>query len=301
MGLLERFREGLSKSREGFVRRLDNLFYEGDIDEEFFEELEEALIMGDVGVETSLKLVEQLRQELQGKRIRERCAARELLVQKLTELLEAPQEEVEPPEPPLVIMLLGVNGSGKTTTAAKLAHLYREQGRKVLLVAGDTFRAAAIEQLQIWADRAGVELVKQQPGSDPSAVFYDALNAARARQMDVVIGDTAGRLHTKVNLMEELKKIYRVSERLVPGAPHCALLVLDATTGHNGLAQAATFSEAVPVTGLVLTKLDGTARGGIVAAVKDTLGIPVRYAGIGEKMEDLTPFDAETFARALLE
>lgn len=300
MSLLERFKAGLTRSRAGFARRLDHLFKEGEINEEFYQELEEALITGDVGVETSLKLVEQIRQETSRARLRERSAVRELLVQKLTDLLATPEAEIMPEEPPRVILLVGVNGAGKTTTAAKLAYLYRQQNQKVLLVAGDTFRAAAIDQLQIWADRAGVDLVRQQPGSDPSAVFYDAINAARARQAGVVIGDTAGRLHTKVNLMEELKKIYRVIGRLHPGAPHQVLLILDATTGHNGIAQAARFHEAVPVTGVILTKLDGTARGGIVVAVRDALNIPVRYIGIGEKMEDLTPFDASTFAQALL-
>lgn len=300
MSLLERFKAGLTRSREGFVRRLDHLFKDGEINEEFYQELEEALITGDVGVETSLKLVEQIEKEASRARLKERSAVRELLAQKLTELLAAPEAEHKSEDPPRVILLVGVNGAGKTTTAAKLAHLYRQQGQKVLLVAGDTFRAAAIDQLQIWADRAGVDLVRQQPGSDPSAVFYDAINAARARQAGVVIGDTAGRLHTKVNLMEELKKIHRVINRLHPGAPHQVLLVLDATTGHNGIAQAARFNEAVPVTGVVLTKLDGTARGGIVVAVRDTLNIPVRYVGIGEKMEDLTPFDAAAFAQALL-
>ncbi|HOL17715.1 MAG TPA: signal recognition particle-docking protein FtsY [Bacillota bacterium] len=300
MSLLERFKAGLARSRQGFARRLDFLFKEGELNEAFYQELEEALIAGDVGVETSLKLVEQLRQDAARNRLKEREAVRELLLQKLTEILTAPEEEPAPIEPPLVILLVGVNGSGKTTTAAKLARLYREQGRKVLLVAGDTFRAAAIDQLQVWADRAGVDLIRQQPGSDPSAVFYDAINAARARQVDVVIGDTAGRLHTKVNLMEELKKIHRVIGRLHPGAPHQVLLVLDATTGQNGIAQAARFNEAVPVTGVVLTKLDGTARGGIVVAVRETMNIPVRYIGVGEKMEDLAPFDPSAFTRALL-
>ncbi|MEW5785399.1 MAG: signal recognition particle-docking protein FtsY [Bacillota bacterium] len=300
MSLLERFKEGLARSREGFVRRLDYLFGDGEIDEAFYLELEETLITGDVGVETSLKLVERLRDEVSRARLKERSAARELLVKLISGLLAEPAAEPAAEPRPLVILLVGVNGAGKTTTAAKLARRFRDEGRKVLLVAGDTFRAAAVEQLEIWAERAGVDLVKQQAGSDPSAVFFDALNAALARQVDVVIGDTAGRLHTKTNLMEELKKINRVVGRVVPGAPHRVLLVLDATTGHNGLVQAARFHEAVAVTGVVLTKLDGTARGGIVVAVRDALNLPVRYIGIGEKMEDLEPFQAEEFARALL-
>lgn len=300
MNLVERFKTGLARSKEGFLRRLDLLFRGGELNDDFYEALEEALILGDVGVEASLKLVEQLRRELNRRKVRERSQAKEILTQEIAALLTGPQEPVKPDREPLVILLIGVNGSGKTTTAAKLAHRYRREGNEVLLVAGDTFRAAAIEQLQIWAERAGVAMIKQQPGSDPSAVFYDALNAARARQVDVVIGDTAGRLHTKVNLMEELKKINRVIGRVQPGAPHRVLLVIDATTGHNGIAQAARFNEAVPVTGLVLTKLDGTARGGIVVGMQDILKVPVCYVGVGEKLEDLLPFEAEDFARALL-
>lgn len=300
MGILERFKNGLARSRAGFIRHLDHLFGEGELNEAFYQELEEILITGDVGVEASLKLVGQLKEESHRAGLRERAAARDLLVKTLTELLDVPANETVPSEGPLVILMIGVNGSGKTTTAAKLAYRYRKEGCKVLLVAGDTFRAAAIEQLQVWADRAGVDLVRQQPGSDPSAVFFDALNAAQARGTDVIIGDTAGRLHTKVNLMEELKKINRVIGRRLPGAPHRVLLVIDATTGHNGIAQAARFNEAVPVTGIVLTKLDGTARGGIVAGVQDKMKIPVSYIGIGEKMEDLEPFHAEEFARALI-
>ncbi len=202
---------------------------------------------------------------------------------------------------PHVILLVGVNGSGKTTSAAKLANLYKQEGKSVLLVAGDTFRAAAIEQLEIWAERAGVELIKQQAGSDPSALFFDAMNSARARNIDLVIGDTAGRLHNKFNLMEELNKINRVVGRCQEGAPHQVLLVLDATTGQNAVAQAKSFNQSLPVSGLILTKLDGTARGGIVVSIQDSLGIPVRYVGLGEKMEDLAPFEPDQFARALLE
>jgi fused signal recognition particle receptor len=200
-----------------------------------------------------------------------------------------------------VILLVGVNGSGKTTSAAKLANLYRCEGKKVLMVAGDTFRAAAVEQLEVWAQRAGVDLIKQQAGSDPSALFFDAMNSARAREFDVVIGDTAGRLHNKFNLMEELNKIYRVIGRNIPGAPHQVLLVIDATTGQNAMTQAKSFNEALPLSGLILTKLDGTARGGIVVGIQDSLDIPVRYIGTGEKMEDLAPFNAEDFVNALMD
>lgn len=300
MNLAERFKDGLAKSKAGFLRQLDHLFHEGELNEEFYEALEESLILGDVGVEATLKLIEQLRREVGRRHVRERNQAREILIQEIASMLSLSENWVKPDPGPLVIMLVGVNGSGKTTTAAKLAHLYRQEGKEVLLVAGDTFRAAAIDQLQIWAKRAGADLIKQQPGSDPSAVFFDALNAARARQIDVVIGDTAGRLHTRVNLMEELKKINRVIGRVQPGAPHRVLLVIDATTGHNGIAQAASFNEAVPVTGLVLTKLDGTARGGIVIGIQDILKVPVCYVGVGENLEDLLPFEAADFARALL-
>ena len=299
MSLVERFKAGLVRSKEGFLRSLDLLFRGGELNDEFYETLEETLILGDVGVETTLKLVEQLRAEIKRHKITERSAAKELLVREIAGLLTG-EEEQPPGGKPRVILLIGVNGSGKTTSAAKLAHRYRREGKRVLLVAGDTFRAAAIEQLKIWAERAEVEIISQQPGSDPSAVFFDALNAARARKIDVVIGDTAGRLHTRVNLMEELKKINRVIGRVQPGAPHRVLLVIDATTGHNGIAQAAHFNEAVPVNGLILTKLDGTARGGIVVAIQDLLKVPVRYVGMGEQLEDLLPFDPHDFARALL-
>ena len=299
MNLVERFKAGLSRSREGFLRGLDQLFRGSELNDEFYESLEETLILGDVGVETTLKLVEQLRTNIKRHKVTERSGARELLVEEIAGLLT--YEKKKPLlEGPLVILLVGVNGSGKTTSAAKLAHLYRGEGKKVLLVAGDTFRAAAIEQLQIWAKRAAVEIISQQPGSDPSAVFFDALNAARARKIDVVIGDTAGRLHTRVNLMEELKKIDRVIGRVQPGAPHQVLLVIDATTGHNGIVQAAHFNEAVPVDGLILTKVDGTAKGGIVVAISDLLKVPVCYVGMGEQLEDLLPFDPHDFARALL-
>lgn len=300
MSLVERFKAGLTRSKGGFLRRLDLLFRGGELDDDFYDDLEETLILGDVGVEASLRLVEKLRLESRRRKVRERSQVREILVQEIAEMLTGAAEPVKPEGEPLVILLVGVNGSGKTTTAAKLAHRYRQEGREVLLVAGDTFRAAAVEQLQIWAERAGAVLIKQQPGSDPSAVFFDALQAARARRIDVVIGDTAGRLHTRANLMEELKKINRVIGRVQPGAPHRVLLVIDATTGHNGIAQALHFNEAVPVSGLVLTKLDGTARGGIVVGIQDILKVPVCYVGVGEKLGDLLPFDSADFARALL-
>ena len=301
MSFFNKFRNSLSGNKTGFIDRLGNLFSSGEINEEFYEELEEILVSGDVGVETTMRLVEELRNEVKESKLRERVEVKELLIEKLTALMTPTEDDIQIKVEPHVILLVGVNGSGKTTSAAKLANLYKQEGKSVLLVAGDTFRAAAIEQLEIWAERAGVELIKQQAGSDPSALFFDAMNSARARNIDLVIGDTAGRLHNKFNLMEELNKINRVVGRCQEGAPHQVLLVLDATTGQNAVAQAKSFNQSLPVSGLILTKLDGTARGGIVVSIQDSLGIPVRYVGLGEKMEDLAPFEPAEFARALLE
>ncbi len=303
MGVANKFSNSLQRSRQGFLGRLGALFGKGEIDDAFFEELEETLVSGDVGVETTLKLVDSLKKAITEEKIKERAEARVLLQQLITEMFSAKEPPPESPaaeDRPLIILVVGVNGSGKTTSAAKLAHYYKQQGKNVLLVAGDTFRAAAIEQLEIWADRAGVDIVKQQAGSDPAALFFDAVNAARARGTDVIIGDTAGRLHTSYNLMEELNKIYRVIGRNQPGAPHQVLLVIDATTGQNAAVQAASFNEALPLTGIILTKLDGTARGGIVIGIQDTLKVPVRFVGTGEKIDDLIPFSAGDFIDALL-
>ena len=301
MSLINQFKTSLARSKSGFVDRLSSLFGSGEINEEFFEELEEALVSGDVGVQTTLKLVDQLREAIRNQKVKEREEARKLLIQIITDTMSSGQNSAPADQKPAVILLVGVNGSGKTTSAAKLANLYRQQDKKVLLVAGDTFRAAAIEQLEIWSERAGVELIKQEPGSDPSALFFDAMNAAKARDADVVIGDTAGRLHSKDNLMKELNKIYRVVGRNLPGAPHQVLLVVDATTGQNAVAQARSFNESLALDGLILAKLDGTARGGIVINIQDELDIPVSYVGTGEKIEDLAPFNAADFAHALLE
>ena len=301
MTLFNQFKSGLARSKSGFINRLEALLNSGEINEDFYEELEEILVSGDVGVDTTIEIVEQLRTEVKDSKLRESNQVKDLLTKTIEKKLSFKEVEINTIPKPYIIMLVGVNGSGKTTSAAKLAHLYKKQGKKVLLVAGDTFRAAAVEQLEIWAERAGVEIIKQQSGSDPSALYFDALNSANARGIDIVIGDTAGRLHNKYNLMDELNKIYRVVGRSVDGAPHEILLVVDATTGQNAIAQADSFNRALPLSGIVLTKLDGTARGGIVVSIQDKLGIPVKYIGTGERMEDLAPFDPELFARALLE
>ncbi len=301
MSLMDQFKSGLARSRDGFIGRLGGLFSGGDIDQEFYDELEEILVSGDVGVQTSIKLVERLQDEIKGRKIKEREEAKNLLLELIVQIMGSAEITNEPDQKPYVILLVGVNGSGKTTSAAKLASLYKRSGKEVLLIAGDTYRAAAIEQLEIWSERTGVDLMKSQAGSDPSALFFDAMNAAKARNVDVVIGDTAGRLHSRYNLMEELNKIYRVIGRNIDEAPHRVLLVVDATTGQNAVAQAKKFNQSVPIDGLILTKLDGTARGGIVINIQDELDIPVSYVGTGEKLEDLAPFDPEYFARALLE
>jgi fused signal recognition particle receptor len=298
---IESFRSSLNRSRSGFLDRLKNLIRGGELDADFYEQLEEILISGDVGVETTLKLVEELKNDATTQKVTDRMTFQSLMAQKISALLAPPADFAEVSETPLLILLVGVNGSGKTTSAAKLAGFYQNQGKKVMLVAGDTFRAAAVEQLEIWAERAAVELIRQHSGSDPSALFFDAINAAKARGTQVVIGDTAGRLHNKYNLMEELNKIYRVIGRNLPGAPHQVILVVDATTGQNAIAQAKSFNEALPLSGLILTKLDGTARGGIVLAIRDLLDLPVLFIGTGEQIEDFTPFDAEAFTAALLE
>jgi fused signal recognition particle receptor len=301
MSLFEKFKNGLARSRSGFAGHLESLFTRGELNDDFYDELEEILVSGDVGIETSLKLVAELKDEANAGKTRTAEDFRDLLQNKILAILQTGSEQSFPAEKPLVILLVGVNGSGKTTSAAKLANLYKLEGKKVMLVAGDTFRAAAVEQLEIWAERAGVDIIKQQAGTDPSALFFDAINSAKAKGVDVVIGDTAGRLHNKFNLMEELNKIYRVINRSLPGAPHQVLLVVDATTGQNAMAQAKSFNDALPLDGLVLTKLDGTARGGIVIGIRDALDIPVCYVGTGEQMDDLTPFDAKLFMNALLD
>jgi fused signal recognition particle receptor len=300
-GLFRRLRENLSKSREALSGELRATFT-GNLDNETWERLEETLVYADVGARTTAKIVERLEQEAEEGRIGsgEDLAVR--LRETLAEVARTGNDRIDVSHSPSVILTVGVNGTGKTTTIGKVAwHLRNELGMSVVIAAADTYRAAAQEQLAKWADRAGCDIVSATPGSDPAAVVFDAIEAARARGHDVVIADTAGRLHTQVPLMEELAKVRRVIEKQIEGAPHETLLTVDATTGQNGLRQADLFREAVEVSGIVLTKLDGTARGGIALAIAEELGLPVKLIGIGESLEDLRPFDADDFARALLE
>lgn len=300
-GFLSGLREGLRKTREGFVRKLDRLFMgKARLDAQTLEEFEELLITADLGVATTTRLIRDVESRISRSEAQRPDLLRGLVKEAVTELLLPRQAPLKPgSQRPYVVMVIGVNGVGKTTTIAKLGRHWKQEGLNVVLVAGDTFRAAAIEQLQSWGDRIGVEVIRQQHGADPSAVVFDALQSAKAKSTDMVILDTAGRLHTKVNLMEELKKIQRVAARVVPGAPHEVLLVLDATTGQNALSQARLFHEAVGVTGIAMTKLDGTAKGGILVTVASEFNIPIRYVGVGEKMEDLQVFDARGFVEAL--
>ncbi|WP_414049473.1 signal recognition particle-docking protein FtsY [Macrococcus animalis] len=299
-----KFREGLEKSRENFQNKLNDLLaMYRTVDEDFFEALEEMLIQADVGFNTVMELVESLRYEAKRQNITETADLREVIVEKIVEIYEQEDEELQKmniqEEELTVILMVGVNGVGKTTTIGKLAHRYKAQGKTVMLAAGDTFRAGAIEQLQIWGDRVGAEVIKQKEGSDPAAVMYDAINAAKNRGADILICDTAGRLQNKANLMTELEKVKKVLSKAVPGAPHEVLLALDATTGQNALVQAKAFKEVTDVTGIVLTKLDGTAKGGIVLAIRNELHIPVKFVGLGEKLDDLQPFDAESYVYGL--
>lgn len=301
MGFFSKFKEGLAKTRDALMGKVESLISFGrKIDEEFYEELEEALIMADVGVNTVMELMDELRSEVKKRKLSDASELRPVLKEKIIELMGDQREELSMSREGMTIFLfVGVNGVGKTTTIGKLAHRFKSEGKKVVLAAGDTFRAGAIEQLEVWGQRAGVDVVKHQAGSDPAAVIYDGIQAARARKADVLLCDTAGRLQNKANLMDELNKIYRVIKREVPDAPHETLLVLDATTGQNALSQAKLFGEATGVTGLVLTKLDGTAKGGIVVAIRHELNVPVKLVGLGEKLDDLQQFDPEEFAGAL--
>lgn len=299
----EKFKDGLMKTRDNFSDSINNLVARyRKVDEDFFEELEEILIQADVGFNTVLNLVDQLKTEVKKRNIQDPAEVQSVISEKLVEIYEEGEEksnELNMQDDLTVILFVGVNGVGKTTTIGKLAHKFKEEGKKVMLAAGDTFRAGAIDQLEVWGERTGVEVIKQAEGSDPAAVMYDAVQAAQARKADILLCDTAGRLQNKVNLMNELEKIKRVLEREIPGAPHEVLLVLDATTGQNALSQAKTFKEATDVSGIVLSKLDGTAKGGIVLAVRNELNIPVKFVGLGEKMDDLQQFDPEKYVYGL--
>ena len=301
-GLFGRLREGLAKTRESLFGRVEALLQgHPRIDEDFIESLEEILIAADFGMPVTQELLAALRRRLKTERDPEPARLRAILAEEIAGRLQVAQPWQLPAQRPCVIMLVGVNGVGKTTTIGKLAAQFVGQGKRVVIGAGDTFRAAAAEQLQVWGKRAGAEVVRHAEGTDPGAVAFDAARAAAARGADFLLLDTAGRLHTKVNLMEELKKVRRVLAREIPGAPHETWLVLDATTGQNALSQARTFREAVEATGIVLTKLDGTAKGGIVVAISAELGLAVRYIGIGEGLEDLRPFAAYEFVAALFQ
>ena len=300
-GFFDRMKQAVTRTRESLTERIDDIVsWNKEIDRNTLDELEATLLASDLGTVTTKQVLDALREKVDRKQIGDVTELKRVLKAELLGILNGankkPPQAVEPPE---VILVVGVNGTGKTTTIGKLAHLLRAQGKSVLLAAADTFRAAAIEQLEIWAQRNQVDMIKTKPGGDPSAVLFDALQAATARGLDYVIVDTAGRLHTKTNLMSELEKMRRTATRIVPGAPHEVLLVMDATTGQNGLQQARLFTQSAGVTGIVLTKLDGTAKGGVVVAISRELGLPVRYVGVGEKAGDLLPFNANDFVDSL--
>ncbi|HAM50236.1 MAG TPA: signal recognition particle-docking protein FtsY [Nitrospiraceae bacterium] len=299
MSFFNRLKEGLSKTRKGLIEKVETVFKGRKIDDETLEELEEALIAADIGLKASTEIIDFLRERARKGEITSVQNVKDYLKKEMSAMLGSPRPLVVSGERPFVILAVGVNGVGKTTTIGKLSARFISEGKSVLLAAADTFRAAAIEQIEIWAKRTGAQIVRHQNGSDPAAVAFDALGAARARNIDVVIVDTAGRLHTKSSLMEELKKVRRIIDKALPGAPHETLLVVDATTGQNALRQAAMFDSAIGVTGIALTKLDGTAKGGIVFAIHKELGIPVRLIGIGEGVEDLRDFDSTEFVEAL--
>lgn len=301
MGLFKKIKEGLKKTRDSVVSQIDSMLKSfTKIDEELFEELTELLVMGDVGIQTAEQITDELRVRVKKEGIKDPNEITQLLQEVVADMLRG-DEELKISTKPSIILVIGVNGVGKTTTIGKLANNLKKQGKSVLLAAADTFRAAAIEQLEIWADRSGCDIVKQNEGSDPAAVIYDAISAAKARNTDVIICDTAGRLHNKKHLMDELAKIGRVIDRELPDADKEYLLVLDATTGQNAVNQAEQFSKATGITGIVLTKLDGTAKGGVVLAIKNGLGIPVKYIGVGEQIDDLQEFVPEDFAKALFD
>ncbi len=300
----EKFKDGLTKTRDSLSGKVNELVYRyRKIDEDFFEELEEILISADVGIKAVMKIIDELKDEVKKRNLQEPSEVQSVIFEKIVDIYKGDDQEtagLNLQEKGLtVVLVVGVNGVGKTTSIGKLAFKLKQEGKKVLLAAGDTFRAGAIEQLEVWGERVGVDVIKQSAGSDPAAVMFDAMQAAKSRNVDVLLCDTAGRLQNKVNLMNELEKVKRVIEREVPGAPHEVLLVLDATTGQNAMSQAKTFTETTDVTGIILTKLDGTAKGGIVLAIRNELNTPVKFVGLGEKMDDLQVFDAEQFVYGL--
>lgn len=300
---LEKLKDSLSKTHQGFVEKIDQLILgKKSIDQDLLDELEGLLFSADLGVKTSSQLIEGVQKGLKRGELDEPEKIKDFIKQEIFQILKSGENPLSidfSQTKPFLFMVVGVNGVGKTTTIAKIAHQYSSQGKKVLIGAADTFRAAAVEQLEVWAKRVGADLIKQSKGSDPSAVAFDSIHAAKARNIDLVFIDTAGRLHTKVNLMEELKKVKRIVARECPGAPHEVLLVLDATTGQNAISQAKVFNEAIGVTGITITKLDGTAKGGIIVGITDELKIPIRYIGVGEGMDDLREFNASEFVQAL--
>ncbi len=301
MGLFSKIKEGLKKTRENVSSSIEKMLHSFQkIDDELFEELEELLVLGDVGVPTAERICEECRRQVRERRISQPEEIYDLIREITADMMRG-GEALDVSTKPSVILVIGVNGVGKTTTIGKLAHRLKSDGKRVILAAADTFRAAAIEQLEVWAERSGCELIKQAEGSDPASVVFDAIAAAKARGADVVIADTAGRLHNKKNLMAELAKINRIIDRELPGAAKEVLLVLDAATGQNAVNQAREFKNAADITGIVLTKLDGTPKGGVVLAIREDLKIPVKFIGVGEQLDDLQPFDADEFARALFE
>ncbi len=299
MGFFDKIKKGLAKTREAITETWNDVFSTSELDDDFYDELEESLILADLGMETANKATERLRKEVSSRHIRQADEAREVLQEILVDMLNVGSSELNLKTLPSVILVIGVNGVGKTTTIGKIAKQQVQAGKKVMLVAADTFRAAAADQLEIWAERSGASIVRQHEGADPASVVYDGIQSALAKDSDVIIIDTAGRLHNKVNLMNELNKIRRIIDRELPRASKEVLLVLDGTTGQNGLIQAKQFKEIAGVTAIALTKLDGTAKGGIVIAVADVLQIPVKFIGVGEKEDDLMPFVAEDFVKAL--
>ncbi len=303
MGFFDQLKKGLNKTRENLTGKIEKLIIGyADIDEDLLEELEETLIMADVGIKTTETLMEAVRRGIRKKEIRTPEDLRPFLQKQIAEILHRGEDVTrEAGEGPTVLLVIGVNGAGKTTTIGKLSAYYKQQGKSVMLAAADTFRAAAIDQLEVWGQRTGAQVIRHEEGSDPAAVAFDAVRAAKARHIDMLIIDTAGRLQTKSNLMQELEKINRVIGREIPGAPHETLLVLDATTGQNAISQAELFTKAAPISGVVLTKLDGTAKGGVVIGIKNQLSMPVKWIGVGEGVEDLRPFSAEDFAKALFQ